>query len=668
MITTNIRIITSGGRQIDYKTPADLNIKMQRIADDLQDISARFGEYSLTFSLPKTRNNVEIFEFAGVANVKNSFKVNPIPVSIFNNDMLIMVGQLEIRSIKEESYECVFYSKFTQLIDDLKDKNMTDISTCPKIPWSYEDTIRNHINSGSTAYREYEFPVVFYNTLFCPTSVFSGLTDTIVDYNGTTNHLFQRQRDYQNWYYMINRTGATPDKENEVYMHQIPLAFRLKAMMEYMLSDIGWTMGGSFFEDSDIKRIVVPYVGDTDVYDRASYCSNGADIIGSSCGAGTLMLDTAKFMPDYSCVNFLKDVMLMFNLYFMIDVLNKTIIFETYDTMFGSKVSPYDITSKLIGDSIAISKVEDYNPSLSFDDVDNDRVLGDNRYIASSGTSAYNAKYCITSGKNIIEDMYNHIGSTSGEIKLGFGKPTVKRMRIRNEYNYSDVNKSAGDSVIFLPYISKQLPEDNKGKNFSKADGDSVVFNNEETIQYNGKPTLYFYYGISASDFNQKTVGIGAQKDYFYFNFDDVNQKIPFCSPFALTAYRDNVKAVLEASGANPTGSSSSANAMLASYMQSIYLMMAGSTGVTNPTSFSLIFADNNEFSDTIYTKYHSNKYRRYQQSELLTADMIMTDNDWREMQINQPMKYNNQIYSIVEISNYDIVKQQAQIILIKQL
>jgi hypothetical protein len=667
---SNIKITTASGRQIDYNQAEDLSIKMNRIADDLQDIEARYGEFSYSFSLPMTRRNTEIFGFAGVQNMKNIFKINPVDIKVFNNDLLLLTGQLELQSIENNKYKCVFFSKLTQLVDDLQDKNMQDISTCPKIPWAYEDTIRAHINSGLTSCDDtpYQFPLVFYNTFYAPSNSFTGLTDTIVDYNGTTAHAFQRERAWQNWYYIVNH--AASKTENEMYMHQIPLAFYLKPMMEYMLADAGegWTIGGSFWEDEDIKRIICPYVGDTDVYDRACYCSTGVAITGSSCGAGTLMLDTSKFMPDYGCLDFLEDIVKLFNLYMMIDINNRTIIFESYDVMFGNKAAPYNINNKVIGD-IVVSRVDDYNPSIGFNEIDNQRILGDNKYIASSGTSAYDlfTTYRIASNNNLFQQVFNHVGSTDGEIGLGFGAPAVKTMRIRNDYNYADSNQSAGDHVLFLPMITKALPEDNTGKPFNKKDSDTSVYNTEETIQYKGKPALYYYYGISTSDFVQHS-GKGAQSDYFYVNFDDVNQKIGFCSPFALTSYRNNVNTVLEEAGQNPTGSTADAGVMLASYMQSIYLMMASSTGVSNTTQFSLILADNNDYGDTIYTRFHANKYKRYQQSEVLTINIRCTDVDWRQMEINQPILFKNQIYSIMAINGYDIVKSIAELILIKQI
>lgn len=686
---TNIKIVVvNTGQQIDYKNAADLGIKFNRIAVDLTKPDERIGEFSYSFSIPRTRNNESIMQFAGIQNVKNIFKINPIDVKVFNNDVLLLAGQLELQEITENEYKCVLYSKLTQLVDDLTDKNMQDITVCPKIAWAYEDTIRGHIASGFTSCDEtdYQFPLVYYNTFFCPTSVFTGLTDTVVDSNGLTNHLFQRERDAQNWYYLINRTTLG---KNEMYQHQMPLCFYLKPMMEYMLAEVGWSMAGSFWEDSSIKKIIVPYVGDTDVYDRAKYCADVNTkrwfISGGTCftgntdtplshppkPCGTLMLDTAKFMPDMECLDFLENVVKLFNLYMLIDANSKTIVFETYDVMFGSKIAPFNIDNKVI-DVPIISRVDDYNPSISFEEMDNQRILGDNRVLVYTGESCYDTsgdnKYMITANKTLFNKVFNHIGTTEGEIAIKFGAPAVKRMRIRNEYNFANVNKSAGDHVMFLPMITKQLPEDNEGKNFSKKDTDSTSYNTEETIKYNGKPALYYYYGISNSDFEQKTPTIGAQSNYFFFNFDDVNQKIPFCSPFALTSYRGVINNTLNEAYLNPSGATDNPDVMLASYMQSIYLMMALSTGTSQTTDFSLVLMDNNDFGDTIYTRFHANKYKRFRESEVLSMNIICTDYDWRALNINTPVKYNNQIYSILEISNYDVVKQTAELKLIKQL
>ncbi len=679
----NLKILTSDGKQIDYVKAEDLGIKFNRIALDMQKPDERVGEFSYTFSIPRTRNNESIMQFAGVQGVKNIFKINPIDVKVFNNDLLLLSGQLELQEITDKEYKCVLYSKLTQLVDDLTDKNMQELTVCPKIEWDYENTIRAHINADykDADETDYQFPLVFYNTFFCPTAYFTGLTDTVVDSNGLTNHYFQRERDQQNWYYLINRSTLG---QNQMYQHQIPLAFYLKSMMKYMLQEVGWSMGGSFWEDKNIKKIIVPYVGDTDVYDRAKYCDNGGWISGGTCFTGNtgtpithpvvqtgdVWLDTAKFMPDMDCLDFLESVVKLFNLFMLIDNNSKTIVFETHDVMFGSKVAPYNIDNMVI-ESPSISRMEDYNPTIRFEELDNQRILGDNRVFVYTGTSMYDTsgdnKYLITSNKTLFDKVFNHIGTTEGEISIKFGAPAMKRMRIRNEYNYAGTNMSAGDHVMFLPMVTKQLPEDNGGKDFSKKDSDTLAYNNEETIKYNGDPALFYYYGISTSDIEQKA-GKGAQSNYYFINFDGTKQKIPFCSPFLLQNYRGVVNSTLADAYNNPSTATDDENVMLASYCQTTYLQMAKTTGSSITTDFSLVLSDINDFGDTIYTKFHSNMYKRFRESEVLTMNIIMTDYDWQQMNINTPIKYNNQIYSILEINNYDIVKQTAELKLIKMI
>lgn len=691
-MVTNIKIVTTSGRNIDYTTPEDLNIKLNRVSEDLQDISARFGEYSYTFSLPKTANNASIFGFAGVNGIKNAFRVNPVDIQVFNNDMLLLTGQLELRQVKQASYECVFYSKLTLIVDLLKDKKMSDI-TCPIIPWDYETTIENHINADykNSDEAQWQFPLIYYNTWFCPESVYKGKSDTIVDYDGATNHTFAAKRSWQNWYYLLNKTNQGTA---EFYYHQIPMAFYLKSAMELMFEDIGWTMGGSFWEDENIKSIIMPYVGDSDVYEKALFCDgynpsskSGLNwISGHTCYSGdskypapedipspcgNLMCDTKLFMPNVDCEKFLSDVINIFNLYFTIDIQNQTIMFETYDVMFGSKVGAYDISNKLIPDTISIVKMENNNPSITWESQENERILGDNQYMITTGTSAFNTWYNNTKDDTLFNQVFNHIGTTDGDISIGFQAPSVKRMRIRNEYNINDVYKVTtgfvGDVVAFMPAISKQLPDKNDSKYFNGGTGETIAYNSPESMQFAGKPTLYYYYGMSNSDFIQQSVGVGQQKDFFWFDFGDNKQKIPVCSPFALTALQDNIDVAIKNAGQDAT-LASDASTMLASYMKSIYLMLGTSTGVTRTKDFSLIFANNTDYGDTLYSKFYSTRFQRYQESEILEADMIMDDNDWREMQINTPILYNHQIYSIVDISNYDVVKHTSQIRLIKQL
>ena len=379
-------------------------------------------------------------------------------------------------------------------------------------------------------------------------------------------------------------------------------------------------------------------------------------MIACTDSGSTLNLDTTKFLPDIGQAEFLKNVINMFNLYFTIDVPNKIINFETYDVLFTNKVAPYDITNKVMSDTISIEKAENMNNSLSFKDSDNMKVLGDNTFISGSTLSALDVEY-LPSDENTNKKIFNYIGTSTNKIDVGFGVPAMKRMFIRNEWDYNDADFNAGDHVIFIPNISKQTPQDNDNKVFNKNDADTVVFNTEDTIQHKGNVSLYYYYGLSNSNLLQKP-GVGLDSDYYYVYMDGVNQKIPFCSPFIYMNYRDQINYKLN----RPTYD---ADSVLASYVQTPYLMLG--TGHTT-TDFSLIFSDNGDYGDTLFTKFFVNKYKRYDQGEVLRCNMLMTHEDWDNMTINQPIKYNNQIYSLMSINNYDIVKGVSELSLIKQL
>ena len=642
-VKTNIKIITSDGSRLDYATPESLNIKLNRKADDYQKPDTRYGEFSYSFSLPKTKNNARIFGFANANNLQGRFRVNPVSIRVFNNDALLMDGILELNSIKRDSYECVFYSKLTQLIDSLEDLDLRDITTMPIISdWDEETSIRTHINAGYDDSDEtsYQFPLVFYNTYYTPYSVYAGQTD-----HWGYDFRIEGDRPQQNYYYALNRTATGSD--NEWYMHQIPLAFYLKSTLEGLLSHVGWNLSGSFWDLDSIKKIIIPYTGDNDVYDSARYTSGG-----------TTYLDTNKFLPKYKAESFLKDIINTFNLFLTVDISNKILSMETYDTMFSSKIAPYDITNKVFDDTIEISRVEEYDFSVNFKDPENLNIMGDNYFMGSSSSNALTTSYRKTSSE-LYAGVYNHVGETSGEISVGFNAPLIKRMYLRNTDNYGGTVTTANDSVIFMPNLSKQEKYDNDNKKFNKNSGHTTVYNDEGTIKFKSKPTLMYYYGVSQCDFEQQS-GKGDSANYFYVDFDDTKQKIGIASPFAWQEYRTNIDAVL-----NDVNSGSTAN-MYASYLQSIYMNMGDS--YSNPPDFSLVFGDSHNMVDTLYTKFYQNRANRYKDSEILTASMRMNDYDWTILQLNQPIKYNNDIYSLINITNYDIVKSTASIEIIKQI
>ncbi len=94
--------------------------------------------------------------------------------------------------------------------------------------------------------------------------------------------------------------------------------------------------------------------------------------------------------------------------------------------------------------------------------------------------------------------------------------------------------------------------------------------------------------------------------------------------------------------------------------------------GKTNPdnnnvtTDYSLVFDSQGYFHNTLWDVFHKPKYDRYKYSEILEAEMVMNEYDWQEMQLSRAIQYNNEIYHIVSIENYNPIINNASVKLIK--
>lgn len=678
---SNLRIKTELGDLI-YKQVSDLNLSFSRIVDDFTDISNKYGDFSYEFNLPIVKQNSLIFGSPEVVGSKNFFiKNRSISCQVFNNNQLILDGLINLEGITQDTYKCKFYSKFKELIDTLSSKNssgenqtLRDLNLPLVYNWKYESSIIAHILAGYKNSDEtfYQYPLSFYSTYYTESDVYSGLTD----YEG---HTFDADRPRENYYYLLNTPGV---KLNHFYFHQVPPAIYIIPIVEQILKDAGWRLGGQFFNDDNIKKILLLYSGEDDIYDQA--------ITGNTIfkGSSSVTLNMAKFLPDMGQADFIRGIMNYFNLYFRIDTGNKIIEFETYDTYFRNTddVDPYDITSKIDSSSSnnSITYFLNNNPSILFDKAENRNIFGDNRVMTGATDNAV-----LTSWQGVsnigFNQAFNRVGyveqsnvnlntyvATVSSINIPFSEPTIKRHFIWNDLDISGTPQSAGVHNIYLPLLSKQTVADNNSMKFNRNPLDNYLFNNESSIKFQGSGSLMYYYGVSTSDFENKS-GKGTIPNYFYYNMWDYtgstifNLPIPIVSPFQLQNYRqDQIDWLNGINSANLEDR----RTIIASYLQSVWQMLGSSTGIASgmTTDFSLTFDDSGYFHETLWTKFHKYKWDRYQQSELFTADIIMNSYDWDQLQINRPILYRGELYSLVSIQGFNPITQRGQISIIKKL
>ncbi len=657
----NLKIITDNGELV-YKKAEELGITFNRIVDDFTDVSNRFGDFSYDFELPIVKENSLAFGFADAHGNKKIFVKNKnIPCKVYLNNVLIIDGIINLEGIVQGKFKCKLYSKFKELIDTLneidestgEEKTLRSLNLPVVHNWNYETSLIDHINANykNSDETHFQFPLCFYSTNYCQTSYFSGKTDN-------QGHLFQSDRDYQNYYYLFNSVGAN---NNRMYIHQFPPAIYIVSIVKQILSDAGWKLGGQFFNDSNVKKIVWLYAGDEDIYDQATLHVSGNT---------SFDLQIAKFLPDMNQADFLKNIINYFNLYFKIDVNNKIIEFETYNTYFNDadNVDPYDITDKVDVSSLEFGYIEMNNPTIKFKKANNKYIMGDNRVMLDGNHEVSNDATWISGSSKNFNQVFNRMG-TGDEIEFEFSEPTIKRHLIYNDYNVNGVNKSAGTTVIYLPLLSKQTPNDNNNVKFNKKDADTYLYNNEDTIKFQGDGSLMYYYGQSDNNFNRGAYGYTSE--FMYTNIytgSTINRvKFGICSPFQLSNYRTEINNYLDTVTSETVNDKRTA---IATYLQTIWQMLGTSNGVPDDmlTDYSLVFDDSGYFHKTLWTVFHRNKWERYQNSELLTAIMRMNAYDWQEMQINRPILFNQELYNIVEIEGYDPILKTANIKLIKKL
>lgn len=624
-MNNNVKLITELGELILGKEES-INITLNRIVDDLTEIDNRFQDFTYEFSIPRIKQNELVFDNAGALNKKNPFNPNTnINTKLYNNNILLLDGIINLIGINEEEYKCKLNSKFKEFIDDIGKKKLNTLNF-PLITWEYEKSIIDHINSGYTNSDQttHQFPLIFYSTYFCEYSVYKDFVDN-------RGFKFSADDAYQNFYYLITNKNT-----NRMYAHQLPPAIYLVSIIKQIFIDSGWGLGGQFFNDENIKKIIYLYAGDDDIYDQAT---------GSVSGSTTTTLQLGKFLPDITQSEFIQSIINTFNLYIIVDTKNKIVSFETYNNLFSDNYNPYDITKLIDGKSVNYKYVENNDPSINFVKANNQLVNGDNKVLKNYGEYYYDNIW-LNCNKDNYNKTYNKEGTTD-TIKVGFSEPTTKEIVIYDIFG----------GYISIPNISKQTPTNNNSKKFNNATGDTYVMNNESTITYAGKGSLMYYYGIA----NSFSLGIPIA-----YSGVSYSTNIGIASPWQISNFhRNRIQTIL--TNVNESNKNSK-NVITSTYLQRLwqYKIWESSAPINDETDYSLVFDDDDYLHETLYTKFHANKYNQLKHGVLLEGRMIMSPVDWQEMQMQRPIKYNGNIYRLISI-NYNPIKGLAEIQLISK-
>lgn len=691
----NIKIVLDNGEVLDYTTPDTLGIKFNRIADDFQDISKRFQDFSYTFALPKTKNNSRVWSFPDAKGRINIFNGKELDCKVYNNSDLLLSGSIELTESNDDSFKCVFNSKFAELADILKGKNLVDLTTLPVIQnWNYGKSIIPHIladyqNSDEI---DYQFPLTFYKSFYT-----TGYTGT-----GTRrgpNYQLERELGvlYNNGLPYI--AGL---KNNPLYWQSLPPAIYLTSIVKAIINEAGFRIGGSFIEDANLKTMVVPYCGTPD------------DLLGAlSTGTTATTFNLNRTLPDIKQLDFIKSFINIFNLYFSVNPDTKQINFENYNVFFGGDVAPIDITRKVDKNTVAKIK-QSINFKVTCDTDNNNnlvsaygrvmpyKMLGQADPYLTVSTNNYVRKQTLQT-PNVLPEQYTKTAYTNlwnkvegdKEIKTGLSPLNYAPLCIINTQNISGTTYLTGSSnaclfydgslqirkqyfIASIPFISAQTPYDDKGfKAFEDTEQNFCEGNDIANWQYDGKLKLMYYYGhfkYNEGIFNNVGLPVnGYLNEWTYISITTGGTctlptfkrvPLPVASPFKLMSKTEKerlVSSMCTYSGENNTTKVSEVGAEAQGLLQTYFC--AGTVDDTHTSNdYSLTFGDANFQYDNLYSKFYQQKVNDFKAGHLVRASINISSFDWSEMQIYKPLLYDQQIYKLVSLKNYDPVTGRAEI------
>ncbi|WP_339875192.1 hypothetical protein [Olleya marilimosa] len=113
---------------VDLDLYLDDKINLNITLNDISDISTRNSTYSNTIKIPRTANNVEVFEFLGVLGNTSTKPYEKVRCDYYVNDLpIINNGYLQITKTTEDEFSIVIYDGVIDLQERIKGKYISEL-------------------------------------------------------------------------------------------------------------------------------------------------------------------------------------------------------------------------------------------------------------------------------------------------------------------------------------------------------------------------------------------------------------------------------------------------------------------------------------------------------------------------------------------------------------
>jgi hypothetical protein len=201
------------------------DIRLNRKLTEVQNFNERSGEFSFTLTLPKTKVNNQIFEYANEPDQPDKFRrPGNFAAELFINGDDILTGFFKLTSVTPQGYAGNLYGLSISWADDLESVNLRELVW--SVPYTGAGGGATNIDGYNLAINSpIRFPLISYfpwpNTVLVP--------DRTLD----SNSLFT--------------------------IDQLPPEISVKETFKRVFAAKGWEVSGSFFSEDWFKSLHIPF-------------------------------------------------------------------------------------------------------------------------------------------------------------------------------------------------------------------------------------------------------------------------------------------------------------------------------------------------------------------------------------------------------------------------
>lgn len=203
-----------------------LGLRLNLVLNDPEKLTYTQAEYSFTFDLPATKDNIKLFNFANVISKRNKFTKKYV-CDIYADETPIFNGYLRVTSFEDDTFKCIAYQPKINNINEIFGETKMNEMTW-EIPFNGIPTI-NELNADPSS--KVFFPLIAY-------SLFQKIP------NETYGSGYQKYTD-----------KYTIDDTNRFYFNSFIPSVNMVALLKQMCESKGYTLQGDIITDKVLNEI-----------------------------------------------------------------------------------------------------------------------------------------------------------------------------------------------------------------------------------------------------------------------------------------------------------------------------------------------------------------------------------------------------------------------------